>query len=342
MKAAIFQEVNKPLEIKDVEKPEIGTDDVLVKIAGCGVCHTDLHYIDHGVPTYKPPPIILGHEPSGYAAEVGSNVKTFKEGDKVLIPAVLTCGVCEFCRTGRENICQNMVMLGNHVDGAYAEYVKVPAKDIFHLPDEIPLEEGSIIADAISTPFHAVKNRAQVKPGDTVVVFGCGGIGINIVQVAAAVGGSVIAVDILDKKLELAKKFGATAAINPTKVEKIGKEIKKLTGGGADIAIEAIGKPETIQDAFGTLRKGGRLVIVGFSDKSIILGAGKIMFFEMEIVGSLGCRPVDYPKIIEMARLGKIKVAELVTNRFPLDKINDAFDLLRSGDENVIRSIVTP
>lgn len=342
MKAAIFHEANKPLEIKDIEKPGIGTDDVLVKVAACGVCHTDLHYIDHGVPTYKPPPIILGHEPSGYAVEVGSNVKNFKEGDRVLIPAVLTCGVCEFCRTGRENICQNMVMLGNHIDGAYAEYIKVPAKDIFHLPGEIPLEEGSIIADAISTPFHAVKNRAQVKPGDTVVVFGCGGIGINLVQVAAAAGGTVIAVDVLDKKLELAKKFGATAAINPTKVEKIGKEIKKLTGGGADIAIEAIGKPETIQEAFGTLRKGGRLVIVGFSDKSIMLGAGKIMFFEMEIVGSLGCRPVDYPKIFELARLGKIKVAELVTNRFPLEKINDAFDLLRSGDENVIRSIVTP
>jgi 6-hydroxycyclohex-1-ene-1-carbonyl-CoA dehydrogenase len=342
MKAAIFDEAKKPLRMDDVEKPKMGKDDVLVKIAACGVCHTDLHYTDHGVPTYKPAPMILGHEPSGYAVEVGENVKNFKEGDKVLIPAVLTCGVCDFCRTGRENICQNMVMLGNHIDGAYAEYIKVPAKDIFLLPDEIPLEEGSIIADAISTPFHAVKNRAQVKPGDSVVVFGCGGIGINIVQVAAAVGGSVIAVDVLDKKLEWAKKLGAIATINPKKVEKLSKEIKKLTGGGADIAIEAIGKPETIQEAFGTLRKGGRLVVVGFSDKNILLSAGKIMFFEMEIVGSLGCRPVDYPKIIELVRIGKIKVAELVTNRFPLDKINDALELLRTGDENVIRSIVIP
>jgi len=342
MKAAIFEGVNKPLKIDEIEKPTVGKNDVLVKVAACGVCHTDLHYTDHGVPTYKPAPMILGHEPSGYASAVGENVKAFKEGDKVLIPAVLTCGVCDFCRTGRENICQNMVMLGNHIDGAYAEYIKVPAKDIFHLPDEIPLEEGSIIADAISTPFHAVKNRAQVKPGDSVVVIGCGGIGINIVQVAAAVGGSVIAVDVLDKKLEWAKKFGATATINPTKVEKLGKEIKKLTGGGADIAIEAIGKPETMQEAFSTLRKGGRLVVIGFSDKNITLSAGKIMFFEMEIVGSLGCRPVDYPKIIELARIGKIKVSELVTNRFPLEKINDAFKLLRTGDENVIRSIVTP
>lgn len=338
----MFNGTKGPLEIQEIETPKAGPDDILVKIAACGVCHTDLHYTDHGTPTFKQPPMILGHEPSGHIAEVGSNVQKFKEGDRVLIPAVLTCGHCEFCRTGRENICEHMIMLGNHIDGAYAEYIRVPAKDICHLPDEIPLEEGSIIADAISTPFHAVKNRAQVKPGDTVVVFGCGGIGINVVQVAAAVGGVVIAVDVLDSKLEIAKKFGATATINPTKVEKLGKEIKKMTGGGADIAIEAIGKPETIQAAFNTLRKGGRLVVVGFAGKDITVSAAKIMFFEMEIVGSLGCRPTDYPKLIELVRLGKIKVKELVTNRFPLDQINDALDLLRSGDENVIRSIVTP
>jgi 6-hydroxycyclohex-1-ene-1-carbonyl-CoA dehydrogenase len=342
MKAALFEGANQPLQMKDIEKPTVGPDDLLVKIAACGVCHTDLHYIDHGTPTFKQPPMILGHEPSGHVAEIGKGVKKFKEGDRVLIPAVLTCGYCGFCRGGRENICENMIMLGNHIDGAYADYIKVPAKDICHLPDEIPLEEGSIIADAISTPFHAVKNRAQVKPGDTVVVFGCGGIGINIVQVAAAVGGSVIAIDVLDKKLETAKKFGATVTINPTKVEKLGKEIKKITGGGADIAIEAIGKSDTIQTAFSTLRRGGRLVVVGFSGKDITVSAAKIMFFEMEIVGSLGCRPMDYPKLIEMVKLGKIKVKELVTNRFPLNKINDAFDLLRSGDETVIRSIVVP
>ncbi|MFC1554194.1 zinc-binding dehydrogenase [candidate division KSB1 bacterium] len=342
MKAAVFHGPEQALKIEEVEKPAVGKNDILVKIAACGVCHTDLHYIDHGTPTFKQPPMILGHEPSGIVAEAGADVKKFKEGDRVLIPAVLTCGYCDFCREGRENICSNMMMLGNHIDGAYAEYICVPAKDVCSLPDEIPLEEGSIIADAISTPFHAVVNRACVKPGDYVVVFGCGGIGINIVQIAAAVGGSVIAVDLLDKKLETARKFGAAETINPSKVENVGKAIKKLTGGGADVAIEAIGIPDTMEAAFGTLRKGGRLVVVGFSGKKITLSAGKIMFFEMEIVGSLGCRPLDYPKIIELAKLGKIKVAELVTNRFPLEGINDAFDLLRSNDENVIRSIVIP
>ena len=201
MRAAIFHGGGKPLEIGEWPMPVIKPHEVLVKVAACGICHTDLHYQDHGVPTFKPPPMILCHEPSGFIAQCGSEVKNFKEGDRVLLPAVLTCGYCEFCRTGRENICQTMTMFGNNVDGAYAEYVAAPAKDIFHLPEEIPLIEGAIIADAISTPYHAVKNRAEVRPGDSVVVFGCGVIGINVVQVAGAAGGSVIAVDISDAKL---------------------------------------------------------------------------------------------------------------------------------------------
>lgn len=340
MKAAIFNGPQQPLEIKEVETPTPKRGEVLVKVAACGICHTDLHYIDHGVPTFKKPPLILGHEPSGTVAQLGESVSNFKEGDRVLLPAVLTCGSCKFCRSGRENICEQMVMFGNNIDGAYAEYVIAPAKDIFSLPESLPLQESAIIADAISTPFHAVVNRGQVQPGMSVVVYGCGGIGSSVVQVAAGIGAVVIAVDISDAKLTRAKALGAQYTLNPKKDEKIGKHIKKLTGGGADVAIEAIGKPETIQDAFGALRKGGRLLVVGYSDKDIVLSAAKIMYFEMEIFGSLGCRPVDYPRIIEMARLGKIRVTDLVTHRFRLEDIEKAFDLLRKGDDTVLRSII--
>jgi 6-hydroxycyclohex-1-ene-1-carbonyl-CoA dehydrogenase len=342
MKAAVFLGPNQPLKLDSWLTPTIKPYEVLVKVSACGVCHTDLHYIDHGVPTFKKPPLVLGHEPSGTVAQVGNEVTNLKEGDRVLLPAVLTCGTCEYCRTGRENICQTMVMFGNNVDGAYAEYVAAPAKDVFHLPSEIPLEEGCIIADAISTPYHAVKNRGEVRGGDAVVVVGCGGVGINVVQVAAAFGGIVIAVDVSDKKLAWAKTFGATHTVNPTKVENVVKEIKKLTGGGADVAFEVIGKPQTIETAFGTLRKGGRLVVVGYSAEDIKLSAAKIMYFEMDVRGSLGCRPVDYPRLIELCRIGKIKVKELVTQKFPLERINEAFDLLRSHDENALRSIVIP
>jgi 6-hydroxycyclohex-1-ene-1-carbonyl-CoA dehydrogenase len=322
-----------------VPTPEPGAGEILVKVAACGVCHTDLHYIDHGVPTFKKPPTLPGHQPSRTVAALGEGVDNFREGDRVPLPAVLTCGRCEYCRTGRENICQNMVMLGNHVDGAYAEYIKVPAKDAFLLPEEIPLEEGSVIADAISTPFHAVKNRAKVQPGDTVVVIGCGGVGINVVQVAKAAGATVIAVDISDEKLELARQLGAAEAINP-KSEDLGKRVKQLTGGGADVVIEAIGNPETLQQGFKLVRTGGRLVVLGYTQHDVPFNAGRIMFREMEIVGTLGCRPVDYPKLIEMVRRGFVKVEPIVTHRFPLEEIEKAFELLREG--KALRSIVIP
>ncbi|HUU94624.1 MAG TPA: zinc-binding dehydrogenase [Phycisphaerae bacterium] len=340
MKAAVFHGGDKGLKLEDIAVPKIASDQILVKVAACGVCHTDLHYIEHGVPTFKKPPIVLGHEASGIVEEVGADVTNVKKGQRVLIPAVLTCGHCTACRHGRENICSNMQMLGNHFDGAYAEYVAVPAKDVLDLPESIPLEEASIIADAISTPYHAVKNRAQVKPGDRVVVFGCGGVGINAVQLAAAVGGYVIAVDVNPRKLEWASEFGAAETINAQEVERVSKEVKKLTGGGADIAMEVIGNPRTIEEAFECVRVGGRLCIVGYTHEAISIVAGKIMFKELEVVGSLGCRPVDYVPLIRMIEQGKVDVKRQVTHRFTLDEIGKAFEVMKEGLS--LRSIVVP
>ena len=347
MKAAIFHGSHQPLTIEDVPLPEPKAGELLVKVAGCGVCHTDLHYLDHDVPTFKKPPLVLGHEPSGVVAAIGpiepggsAKRPAWKEGDRVLLPAVYGCGHCRLCRAGRENICENMTFFGSTVDGAYAEYVVAPAQAAIPLPPEIPLVEGAIIADAMTTPYHAVVNRGQVKPGDAVVVFGCGGIGLNIVQIAAAVGANVVAVDVLDAKLDWARQLGAAATLNPTTVERVDKELRRLTGGGADAAFEAIGNPLTQTQALACVRAGGRFVVVGFSDKPMMLDAGRVMFREIEIVGSLGCRVVDYPRVLELARQGKIKVAELVTAKFPLDRINEAFEALRRGEG--IRSVITP
>lgn len=340
MKAAIFYAAHEPLKVEEVPTPEPGAGEVLVHVAACGLCHTDLHYTDHGVPTFKTPPLILGHEISGTVAALGEGVGQWQEGDRVLLPAVYGCGQCDMCRTGRENICERMIMFGNNVDGGYAQYVLAPAKDVLALPAEIPLVEGAIIADATTTPYHAVVNRGQVKPGDQVVVFGCGGIGLNIVQVAAAVGAQVIAVDIVDEKLAWARRLGAQVALNSQEFERIDKEIRKLTGGGADIGFEAIGNPVVQNQTFSSLRTGGRFVVVGFAGKPMTLNTGRVMYREMEIIGSLGCRAVDYPRVLELARQGKIKVKELVTARFPLDDINEGFDTLRRGEG--IRSVIVP
>jgi len=340
MKAAVFHGGDVGLKIEEVPVPKIGEQEILVKVAACGVCHTDLHYIEHGVPTFKPPPIILGHEASGVVEEVGGAVTNLAVGQRVLIPAVLTCGRCAFCRMGRENICSAMTMLGNHINGAYAEFVAVPAKDVLELPESIPLNEASIIADAISTPYHAVKNRARVRPGDTVVIFGCGGVGMSAVQLAAASGGYVIAVDINERKLQWASEFGAARTINASKVERVSKEVKKLTGGGADIAMEVIGNARTIEEAFECVRIGGRLCVVGYTHEKISLVAGKIMFKEIEVLGSLGCRPLDYRPLIRMVESGAIDVKRLVTHRFKLEQLEEAFSVMKEGVS--LRSIVTP
>jgi len=340
VKAALFKAPQQALSVEQVPTPQPGPGEALLQVAACGVCHTDLHYLDHGVPTFKPPPLILGHEISGTVARLGSPAEGWQEGDRALLPAVYGCGRCRMCRTGRENVCERMVMFGNNVDGGFAEFVLAPSKELIPLPEEIPLVEGAIIADAITTPYHAVVNRGRVRPGDQVLVIGCGGIGLNLVQIAAAMGARVIAVDLLDEKLEWALKLGAAKTLNPTSVDRLDKAVRQLTGGGADVAFEAIGLPETQEQAFASLRTGGRFVVVGFASQPMRLDAGRTMYREMEIVGSLGCRAVDYPRVLELVRQGRIKLQELVTARYPLDQINQAFDALRRGEG--IRSVVVP
>ncbi|MDT8369577.1 MAG: zinc-binding dehydrogenase [Longimicrobiales bacterium] len=340
MKAAIFHGSGRPLTVEEVPTPTPGPGEILIRVAGCGVCHTDLHYLDHGTPTFKDPPLILGHEISGTVVEVGSGVETPQKGDRVLVAAVLSCGGCTACRTGRENICAHSTMIGNAVDGGYAEFVSVPARDVFSLPDEIPLVEGSIIADALTTPYHAVVNRGRVRPGDRVVVVGCGGIGLNVVQTAAALGARVVAVDLNEAKLAWARRLGAESTVNPRDHDRPDRELRERTGGGAEVAFEVVGRPETQELALGSVATGGRLVLVGYSPDTMSLNTGRVMFRELEVVGSLGCRPVDYPRVIELVRQGRLRVEELVTHRFELEEVAAAFDTLRAGD--AVRAVITP
>ncbi|RMG22119.1 MAG: hypothetical protein D6732_26240 [Methanobacteriota archaeon] len=336
MKAAVYTGV-PTLEIRDIDIPQPSSQDILVKIMACGVCHTDEGYLE-GVPTFKKPPIILGHEPSGYVVEVGENVSGFTEGDRVLIPPVLTCGSCFACRNGRETLCQNQQMLGNHIDGAFAEYVAVPARDIVKLPLRLPLIESAIIADAIATPYHAVFNRAQVTPGDIAVVIGCGGVGINVVQMLSVAGATVVAIDLQDDKLELAQKLGAHVTINPQNDDP--KTVLKSSFSRVDVVFEVVGNPKTQQMGYDLLSAGGKLVLVGYSPKKWDgFNSGKVMFRELEVLGSLGCPPRDFSRVIHLVKEGKVKLEPLVTSRYPLEKINEAFHELRGG--RGIRTVVT-
>ncbi|RMH23657.1 MAG: hypothetical protein D6701_00080 [Gemmatimonadetes bacterium] len=340
MKAAVFHGPEEGLRVEEWPTPEPGPGEVMIRVAACGVCHTDLHYLDHGTPTFKAPPLVLGHEVSGTVVRLGEGVEGFAEGAHVLVAAVWSCGRCAACRSGRENICERGVMPGNHTDGGYAEYMVAPARDIFPLPEGVPLVEGAIIADALTTPYHAVARRGAVQPGDRVVVIGCGGVGLNVVQTAVALGGRVVAVDLSADKLERARALGATAVLNPGEVERLDRAVRELTEGGADVAFEVVGRASTQEQALACLRTGGRLVLVGYSPETMGLNAGRVMFRELSVVGSLGCPPIDYPRVIELVRQGRLEVKSMVTHRFPLEAIDDAFAVLRAGE--AVRAVVTP
>lgn len=340
MRAAIFQGSGRPLVVGEVPRPVPGPDDALVKVAACGFCHTDLHYLDHAVPTAKGPPLILGHEISGVVEELGIGSSVRSIGDRVLVPSVLPCRNCEYCRSGRGNICPYLQMPGNHIDGGFAEYVRIPARDLVPLPSDLNLASSAVIADALTTPYHAVVRRARVQSGDWVVVVGCGGVGINAVQFAAAVGASVIAVDLRAEKREAALRLGACEALDPREYLDLGREVRKRSGGGADVALEVVGTPETVTLALSTLRRGGRLCVVGYSDSVVPIPLNRLMFFEYEIVGSLGCRPVDYPRVIEMVRKGMVSLDAVVTATLPLDRIGEAAEDLRAGKG--LRTLIVP
>jgi 6-hydroxycyclohex-1-ene-1-carbonyl-CoA dehydrogenase len=341
MRAAVFRGPGKALALEDVADPQAGPGDVVVRVAACGLCRTDLHYL-HGTPTFRKPPLVLGHEISGVVEAIGEGEEAFAEGDRVLVPPVFSCGRCPRCREGRGTLCRDQIMLGNHRDGGFAERVAVPADQIFRLPEEVPLREGCIVSDALSTPYHAVVNRAAVRPGQQVAIFGCGGVGLAAVQMAALAGGSVVAVDLLPAKLAKAKEFGAVETVNASEAEDVAKAVRRATGGGADVALEVIGNPATIEQAFRAVRPGGRVVVVGFSAKDVALNAGRLMFREIEILGSLGCGLQDFPRLLELVRTGRLRVAPLVTHRFPLEAINEGFRLLEEGHPDLIRGIVVP
>lgn len=340
MKAALFRGPNRPLDVTEVPTPEPGPGEAIVRVAGCGICHTDLHYIDHGVKTFKPPPLILGHEAAGTVEQLSNGTSDVTVGDRVLIPAVLSCGKCGYCRRGRENLCDNMIMPGNNIDGAYAEFVAIPASQLVPVPDGLDLEQACVIADALSTPYHAVKHRGRVQVGDTVAVVGCGGVGLNVVQCATVAGARVIAVDVNDARLETARQLGAVEAVNPTNVDRLDKHIRKLTDGGVDVAFEAIGYPVTMRTAYSLLRRGGRLCIIGYSHEDVVLSAAKLMYHELEVVGSLGCGGGEYPEIISLVVAGRLQIDPIVSGSLPLEEINEGFDRLRRGDG--IRWVVTP
>ena len=361
MKAAVLYEPNKPMEVQTVDLDDPSTGEVLVRIAAAGVCHSDLHLIKGEWTT--PLPAVLGHEGAGIVEKVGAGVTRVKPGDHVILNFRANCGHCHYCVVGRPVLCDGIdtprsAMFDGtvrlHRQGAdihhmarvscFAEYAVVPESGAVPVRKDMPLDRACLIGCAVMTGVGAVANTARVRPGDTVAVIGCGGVGLNAVQGAVLAGADrIIAVDLLDNKLEYARQFGATDVINAGNGDAAGR-VLEMTGGGVDFAFEAIGNPAAIQQAYEMCRMGGTTVIVGMAPEDDVLefNALSIPRTERAIVGSWygSARPwVDLPRLADMYMRGRLKIDELISRSYPLEQINEAYDALQAGE--VARSVLT-
>jgi S-(hydroxymethyl)glutathione dehydrogenase/alcohol dehydrogenase len=361
VKAAILNDYQTPLSIEEVviDPPKAG--EVKVRILATGVCHSDYHVMKgewkFGVP------VLLGHEASGIVEEVGSGVTGIKPGDRAALSFRPWCGRCRLCTIGKTVLCEghtgnrfkmhdgtsrvhrngeDIGVLGRM--GSFAEYVVMPAEQVVPIQQEIDMESLALIGCAVTTGVGAVLNTAKVEPGSTVAVIGCGGVGLNVIQGATIAGASrIIAVDLLDNKLDYAGSFGATDLVNGSKGDAV-EQVVELTGGGVDYAFEVIGNYRTVEQAIKMLRPAGTTVIVGMAPQNQTAGFDPLLFVQKEarLLGSWygSSRPrLDFQRFIDMTLAGKLKVKEMITRRYPLEQINEAYDSLGRGE--VARSVVT-
>jgi 2-desacetyl-2-hydroxyethyl bacteriochlorophyllide A dehydrogenase len=342
MKAVRLVEIGQPLEIQEVPLPTVTEGTVLVRVKAAGICHSDVHYRAGTSPVGRLPQT-LGHEVAGVVEEVGPGVSGLSAGDRVCLHYLLTCGVCDYCRNGHEQFCVEGKMLGKHTDGGYAEYIAVPARNAVHLADEVSFEQAAILMCSSSTSFHALR-KARLQAGETVAVFGAGGLGMSAIQLARIMGAlEVYAVDINDEKLELAEAFGAVP-VHAQRSDPVA-EIRRLTGGrGVDVAVEVIGLKLTMEQAVRSLAILGRAVLAGITDQPFALDSyADLLGREAEVIGSSDHLLWELPVLVEFVRQGRLDLSHVVTRTVPLEAeaINAVMDALEQfGGE--VRAVITP
>lgn len=342
-KAAYMRGIDK-MVMKEIPVPEIGDNEVLVHLEYVGICGSDVHYFHSGsCGAYKvdlEKDFMLGHECAGVIEKVGANVKSLKEGDKVALEPGITCGKCEFCKSGHYNLCPDVVFLATPpVQGCYEEYIAFPEDMCFKLPDNMSTEEGALI-EPLSVGFYAA-NQGEVQTGDTVVILGAGCIGLVTLLACKAHGaGTVIVSDVVNARLEKAKELGADYVVNGGNGDVL-KEIEKLTNGrGADVVFETAGSPVTIAQTPFIVRRGGTITLVGISSQEeISFNFAQIMDKEAQIKSVFRYRNI-YPKAIAAVASGAIDVKKIVTHRFELDNIQEAFDEAVNNKTDLVKAVI--
>lgn len=362
MKAAVLWQPRTPVEILEVELAPPREGEVLVRIAACGVCASDLHVVDGDLP--EPLPIVLGHEASGVVVEAGPGVARVRERDHVVLALVPSCGECPACRHGRRTFCEPFGRCASDgvladgasrlsVDGttlhhfncisAFAEYAVVPESAAVAVRRDVPLETAALLGCAVVTGFGAVVNTAGVEEGATVAIWGCGGVGLNVVQAARLAGAArIVAVDTRPEKLALAGRLGATDRVQAWEKVDAAAAVRSIVPDGVDYAFEAIGREATINEAWAAVRSGGTVVVLGLMPKGSRLTIDPWGFInEKTLKGCfLGSPRIeeDIPRLVELVHEGKLELEGIVSRRISLDELPEAFDRLRAGD--TVRQLV--
>jgi 6-hydroxycyclohex-1-ene-1-carbonyl-CoA dehydrogenase len=342
---------NAPLEVEEFDPGHPVDGEVVVKIAGCGVCHTDLGYYYDGVRTNHPLPLALGHEVSGWVVATAPGCEQWMD-QTVIVPAVMPCGECDACARGKGTICRSQKMPGNDIQGGFASHIRVPARGLCPVDMKrleaagLELADVSVVADAVTTPYQAVI-QAGVGPGDLVIVNGVGGVGGYAVQIAAAMGATVVAIDVVPEKLATVSEYGAALTLDARAFD--GRALKKEIAAFAAqqglrasewIIIECSGTAAGQTTAFGLLNHGATLCIVGFTMDKLEVRLSNLMAFHARILGNWGCPPELYPAALDLVLDGRIKIAPFVEQK-PLNKINEIFQAVHDG-KFVRRAILVP
>jgi S-(hydroxymethyl)glutathione dehydrogenase/alcohol dehydrogenase len=354
-RAVLCREVGKPVVVEEIAVAAPRRGEALVKIAACGVCHSDLSATNGTIQMQTP--LVLGHEAAGIVAAVGEGVTDLALGDHVVSSFVNMCGRCRWCTTGKPHLCdmaaKTLYTLPDGTTpardrsgqpvyvfsacGVMAEYATLSIDNLVKIDKDVPLDRAALVSCGVMTGVGAVFNTARVEPGTAVMVIGTGGVGLNVIQGAAIAGANpIVAVDVAEGKLDLARRFGATHVINAAAEENLPRAAKKLTGGGPDYCFECIGLPKTIDQAFRSLRKGGTAVVVGVArgDESVAVRPVALTFEEKTLTGSYfgSARPrEDFPRLLALYRAGRLKLDELITRRYRIEEAPQAFADLEAG-----------
>ena len=345
MRAAIFQGPGKPLEIADVDDPVPEAREVLVRVEACGACHSDLHVMkDHFAPLNEGQ--ILGHEVSGRVVALGPECRNplrLEEGSPVLVSWIASCGSCPACSREEENLCRFLEMPGLTPgrQGGLAELMAVPEHTVIPLPESIPLDVASVLSCAYGTCFNALRNRGQLRAGESLAVFGCGGLGLAAIQLAVTLGAAeIMAVDLLEGKLRYARDLGATHTINGAETDPVGAILNVTNQQGVDMVLEATPEPR-LESSLEVARRGGRVVVIGLHPMGTRVPLDMMGFsmYNLSLVAVLGYSPRrDLPPLVDLVATGRLDPARLVTRSYGLEEVNEAYRALEKGE--VARAIV--